>query len=127
MIWKELVNKAYKEKIYWFKKMGCHSDNRYSKKKKQTKPVCVCVCVYMPFTLEKGMILPDISKRVAFLLCYFQWARQKKNIKNEQLMIKCGQFYSLNSVKGIVVFQATFRTHFSAIIYLYCILNILSL
>lgn len=49
------------------------------------------MCANIPFTSEKEMVLLESFKRVAVLLCPFQWADRKKNIKNEQLMIKRGQ------------------------------------
>lgn len=78
MIWKELVNKAYKEKIYWFKKMGCHSDNRYSKKKKQTKNVCVCVYAIHP---RKGNDFTGHFQKSSILVVLFSVSQTEKKHK----------------------------------------------
>ena len=58
-------------------------------KKRETKNI-IWLSVYISFTLEKGLVLTENSKRVVVLFS-IQWARGK-NIKNEQLMSKCGQF-----------------------------------
>ena len=49
-------------------------------KKRETKKI-IWLSVYISFTLEKGLVLTENSKRVVVLLFSIQWARREKHKK----------------------------------------------
>ena len=63
-----------------------------AKRNKQIKKLNGHMCVYIPFTLEKRIVWTEISKGVAQSYGFLFSEPDRKSIKNEQLMIKCGQF-----------------------------------
>lgn len=81
----------------------------------------MCMCIY----LRKGNTLNQDFQRGSNFNCFlFKGSdRKRKKIKNEQILIKCGQFWSLNSMEGMWFSSGTqnpFFYHHLSLLHIEC-------